>query len=1258
MRTLFLLILLLLPPLPLLAQQTAESDRGLLEGLLEDNLSDIGRSVDVVGFAGALSSTATIEKLTIADADGIWLTLNGVTLNWSRTALLSGRLEVNELSADEVLIPRAPVKDSSALPTPEAKGFALPELPVSVNIGKLSITRAVLGAALLGQEATLALTGAAQLEGGAGSATLSVTRLGQTPGTLALDAAYANATRDLRLDLSLAEPSGGIAASLLGLPGTPAVQLSISGEGPIDGFAATLALSTDGKPRLNGTLTLDATRPEDQPDAAPDYHFAADLGGDIAPVFAPEYRPFFGPDIRLQLNGNRSAAGQITLDRLDLSADALHLSGRARISPQGWPELLALTADITPRDGADVLLPLSGPATRLNAARLKLDYDAAKGDGWALDMALDGLDRAGLSLQHATLSGAGDLLRGTDTALGRVTGQATLAALGVHPQDAALATALGRDIRAALRFDWTQGQALRLPSLTLSGQDYALTGAAELGGLTDGLNLIITTDTTLTADNLTRFAPLAGLPLSGAAQLAVTGQVEPLSGQFDLRFNGGTTDLALDQPRIDPLIAGAGQLALHVSRDTTGTLIDALRIATAQATITGSGALRTGASQLTASARLRQAALVLPGVTGPATLDLTASQSTATLWQVDATATAPGEATAHLSGTITGNGTDQLDLSGQLKAEARDISVYSQLAGRPLGGAARLTAEGTGSALTRSFDTTLSLTGQNLSADTGYVDQLLRGQSDLQMQVSRAPSGRLSLKNVDLSTPELTARLEGTADETANALTFSARLRDLGLLDPSLSGAATAQGTATQTDDNWNVDVDASGPGGTHLTARGTVSGDAKQLALALDGVAPLALANNKLRPRSLSGVASFALRVDGPPALSSLSGSITTQNARLSVPDQRIALDASTGTIRLGGGQAVLDLAAQVSSGGTLQIDGPVTLTPGFPATLSATLRDITLSDPKLFETTVNGGLALNGPLTGGARITGQLDLGLTELRVPNPSGTNFADLPGLIHRNEPAEVNRVRDWAGMLAQTTTPSAPSVTYPLNIVIRAPSRIFVRGRGLDAELGGTLRLIGTTSNVVPQGRFDLIRGRMDILGKRLTLSEGHIRLQGAFDPYIRFVANTTSADVTASITIDGQASAPALTFSSSPDLPEDEVLSLILFGRELTQISPLQAIRLAAALRTLTGKGGDGLSGNLRRGLQLDDLDVTTTDEGATEARVGKYISENIYTEVTADTQGRSQINLNLTITPSLTARGRMTSDGETGLGLFLEKDY
>ncbi len=90
----------------------------------------------------------------------------------------------------------------------------------------------------------------------------------------------------------------------------------------------------------------------------------------------------------------------------------------------------------------------------------------------------------------------------------------------------------------------------------------------------------------------------------------------------------------------------------------------------------------------------------------------------------------------------------------------------------------------------------------------------------------------------------------------------------------------------------------------------------------------------------------------------------------------------------------------------------------------------------------------------------------------------------------------------------------------------------------------------------------------------------------------------------------------------------------------------------------LAGRGGEGIIGRLRSGFGFDDLDISTAEDGTATVRAGKYISENVYTEIGVDETGKTRINLNLDLRPGVTVRGRIDSDGESGLGIYLEKDY
>ncbi len=279
------LALALFLPTAALAQ---DDDRGYLQAFLEDNLSGAGRQVTITGFEGALSSRATIERLEIADDAGVWITLDEVVLDWSRSSLLSGEVVVNELSADTITVARLPsVAADSALPAPEASGFALPDLPVSVDIGSVEADRIVLGDGVLGEPVEGRFQAALSLAGGEGQAALVLERTDGTQGRIALDAGFSNATGILALDLSAREDAGGIAARMLGLPGEPSVDLSIAGSGPLSDFSADIRLASDGVDRLSGPVEIL------QADSGA-YRFTASLAGDLAPLFLPEYAAFLG----------------------------------------------------------------------------------------------------------------------------------------------------------------------------------------------------------------------------------------------------------------------------------------------------------------------------------------------------------------------------------------------------------------------------------------------------------------------------------------------------------------------------------------------------------------------------------------------------------------------------------------------------------------------------------------------------------------------------------------------------------------------------------------------------------------------------------------------------------------------------------------------------------------------------------------------------------------------------------------------------
>jgi translocation and assembly module TamB len=117
-------------------------------------------------------------------------------------------------------------------------------------------------------------------------------------------------------------------------------------------------------------------------------------------------------------------------------------------------------------------------------------------------------------------------------------------------------------------------------------------------------------------------------------------------------------------------------------------------------------------------------------------------------------------------------------------------------------------------------------------------------------------------------------------------------------------------------------------------------------------------------------------------------------------------------------------------------------------------------------------------------------------------------------------------------------------------------------------------------------------------------------------------------------------------------------MARFFFDKGLANLSPIQAAQLAASVRRLTGRGGPGLLSGVRESLGVDDFDVVTGEDGAAALQVGKYLSENIYTDVTTSTNGQSAVNLNIDVTDTITLKGSADSAGETSVGIFFERDY
>jgi len=291
------------------------------------------------------------------------------------------------------------------------------------------------------------------------------------------------------------------------------------------------------------------------------------------------------------------------------------------------------------------------------------------------------------------------------------------------------------------------------------------------------------------------------------------------------------------------------------------------------------------------------------------------------------------------------------------------------------------------------------------------------------------------------------------------------------------------------------------------------------------------------------------------------------------------------------------------------------------------------------------------SGPLSlkwteNGATLSGDLQLSQATLAPPRPGET----IPVLAV----IEINRPDT---LLIDTEKPSAlPNVT--LDVRVRAPGRVSLRGRGLDSEWALDMRVAGAADAPKVYGEARLVRGRFTLAGRPFEAERGLIRFNGApEEALIDLVAEMSSTDLTVRLALSGAVSDPDIQLSSTPSLPEDEILPQALFGRAAEDLSALEAAQLAASLAELAGQSSLNLAGAARDLVGLDRFDVRESGDGLRVAG-GKYLTRDVYLEVARTGIGETETQVEWRVRPQLYLISAFEPSGDRRLSVRWRREY
>ena len=645
-------------------------------------------------------------------------------------------------------------------------------------------------------------------------------------------------------------------------------------------------------------------------------------------------------------------------------------------------------------------------------------------------------------------------------------------------------------------------------------------------------------------------------------------------------------------------------------------------------------------------------------------------------------------ADVRLAATARGDSSD-LDFMGSV----RGLGVKAR--GRLSGGQpirldlASLTADGAGRRLALAGPATLTygngaldIRNFALRVDSGRLSVSGRAGPALDLHATAAG---LPLAAIDILSPGL--GLAGVADGEATIggtpnnpigdwrvrlkQVSAPQMRSASALPLDMSGSGRLGGGRTSLD----LTVNAGSGNAIRVTGSAPLSADGA-LDVKIDGSLDAGLANAALSVggRHVSGALTVAMQLRGTVAKPQAQGSIRLTGGAFSDDQTGFKLTAISGVIQANGDAIRIDqLAGATPNAGSIVVSGQVGLDPaaGFPGTLKVTGRHAQVVANDVVTATADLALDVTRRLSETPNISDRITIISMDITVPDRLDSVSAPIPGTRHLN-PTPTARARlalrareqGARARLAlrareQGARARAPLFNATLAVTISAANRIFLHGRGIDAEAAGDLHVAGSARDPQVTGGFDLLRGSLSLLGKQLVFTRGRVRFDGDMTPELDLVAETSAGGVTARISVTGPASHPSFAITSTPALPEDEILSRVLFQQSSGSLSPFQALELANSVATLSGRG-DAFE-RLRRSLGVNSLNISSSasGNGSPVLGIGRAINDRISVGVTTGARPRDNgVSVDLDVTRHIRLQAGVDASGGSSAGVGAEWDY
>lgn len=375
--------------------------------------------------------------------------------------------------------------------------------------------------------------------------------------------------------------------------------------------------------------------------------------------------------------------------------------------------------------------------------------------------------------------------------------------------------------------------------------------------------------------------------------------------------------------------------------------------------------------------------------------------------------------------------------------------------------------------------------------------------------------------------------------------------------------------------------------------------------------------------------------------AVPALAQTVQNLNGRLTVSPRKIAIESLSGG--LDGGRFVLD--GRVAMDRYTPTQGEIALQ----------ARNLPLQWPGTMDVVVNGDLKLTGA-SERARLSGNLDL---------VEGTYYKDVSlnlwSAVSQPRRAESVTVTDGAAAEWMNNVDLAVTVGY------RHP--FLVDNNLARLQIVPDLKISGTLARPVLNGRAEVTEGEIIFRRKSFVVTTGVVDFINPYkiEPKLDVVSQARIRHWLLSLSVSGTPDRLVFELSSDPPESDNDILSLILFGRTQAEIaggdttgSQTTTQMLAALVATTWGE-----SLKKTTGMDILELDTGAADDSEASDRiqvtVGKKLGRRLTIKYAVESTGGEMIQRAISeyrFVEQLLASGYQDSKGDYGGELLFRIEF